>query len=205
VSIFDGCCLPGNAVPTYVAGRDVTDLLIKQYKNLKTLRTGDRLLIRAIKDSCRSGDRELILPDGQRFLAQKIQDAMFDPLVISSEKSKRIGVHDAVRRSIGGVKEKSVRKIVSDHVVLEGGPTNAGSVRSFESRLEKSLSEINAQVLRTAKGDEDGPEWRAMKGGKVAAEIVQTWNNSSNNSQVVLKEEYEEFGPSIFLRKYGWW
>ena len=67
-------------VPTYVAV-DTTDWLLSQCKNRQHLRTSDREFIRAVKDASRSGDVNefLILPDGQRFSARKIQDALFNP------------------------------------------------------------------------------------------------------------------------------
>ena len=149
----------------------------------------------------------LILPDGQRFSARKIQDALFNPKDVMRGfcSSKSIGVSEAVRRCIERVTDKSIRNKVVRNIILEGGSTNAGSVPLFESRLEKSLSDLNAQVNRTPKNETDGLEWRSIKGGKVASEIIHTWGSDTTSyGQIVSKEEYQEHGPNIFLRKYGW-
>ena len=210
VSIFDGhCSLGKHCVPTYVAGRDTTDWLLSQCKNRQHLRTSDREFIRAVKDASRSGDMNefLILPDGQRFSARKIQDALFNPKDVMPGFccSKSIGVSEAVRRCIERVKDKSLRNKVVRNIILEGGSTNAGSVSLFESRLEKSLSDLNAQVNRTPEDEIDGLEWRSIKGGKIASEIIRTWGSDTKGyGQIVSKEEYWEHGPNIFLRKYGW-
>lgn len=181
---------------------------MNQCRNLQYLRTSDRELIRAVKDAS-SSNEFLILPDGQRFPAQKIQDALFSPMDVMFSSgccsSKSIGVNEAVRRCIESVTKTSLRNKIVRNIILEGGSTHAGSVSSFESRLEKSLSDLNASVIRTPHDDQDGPRWRAMKGGKIAAEILHSWGNGTDScGQTVTREEYWEHGPNIFLRKLGW-
>jgi len=221
IPVYEGMIQGDNIARLNVAGRSVTDYLIKllMLRGYSFNSTADYELCREIKeDLCYVSinmkkeramakdttvlDKEYKLPDGstiivgrERFEAAEI---LMNPALIELEDD---GLADMVYNSIVAC-PMDIQKALASNIWLSGGTT---MIPGLSSRLEQELRET--YVAKKFKGDRSGLSRVPIKvhdpprrknavfmGASFLARFAQ-------NEQYITKAEYEENGPKAFFRR----
>jgi len=219
VPVYDGYSLPHLVQRLDLAGRDITNLLIKLMllRGYAFNRTADFETVRQIKEKfCYVGydiqlEKKLALettvlvesytlPDGREIKigAERFEaaEALFQPILADKEGK---GMHELVFDTIQGA-DIDLRSEFYKHIVLSGGTT---MYPGLPSRLEKEIKDLYLQkVLR---GDEsrlknfklkieDPPRRKHMVflGGAVLADIMK-----DKEEFWMKKKDYDEVGLRI--------
>lgn len=222
VPVYEGFALPHLTKRLDVAGRDVTQYLIKllQLRGYYFNRTADFETVRQIKEKlCYVGydlklEQRLALettilvepyelPDGRviKVGAERFEapEALFEPSRIDVEAG---GMAEQLFNTINGAAQDT-RTEFYNHIVLSGG---SSMYPGLPSRLEKEIRELYLE--RVLKGDvsrlakfkcriEDPPRRKHMVflGGAVLAEIMKDKDHFWMN-----KSEYDEVGKEILKK-----
>jgi actin-related protein 2 len=224
VPVFDGYSMPHLIKRMNLAGRDITNYLIKLMllRGYAFNRTADFETVRLIKERfCYVGyDLELekklalettvlvesyTLPDGReiRIGAERFEapEALFNPVLADKEGG---GVHEVVFDCINGA-DIDTRSEFYKHIVLSGGTT---MYPGLPSRLEKEIKDL--YLKKILKGDqerlkafklkiEDPPRRKHMVflGGAVLADIMK-----EKPEFWLQKQDWQEQGARC-LSKFG--
>ncbi|KAL7199925.1 hypothetical protein ACSBR2_022102 [Camellia fascicularis] len=182
VPIYEGYTLPHAILRLDLAGRDLTDSLMK----ILTERGSWKLQrAAAVEKSYELPDGQVITIGAERF---RCPEVLFQPSLIGMEAA---GIHESTYNSIMKC-DVDIRKDLYGNIVLSGGSTMFPGIADRMSKEITALAPSSMKIKVVAPPERKYSVWT---GGSILASL------STFQQMWISKDEYDESGPAIVHRK----